>query len=359
MKSLSRNAIATLTGLSFIFLWPVQESLTHAFGTRPISRGSQKKSEPVGRHAGDPLIGEWRVQCGVSTYLNGKLDRSIKDKGDSLVVIEADPDGSFYLYRFPLGFGEGLPRLRKVVGNRYEGDDTVRGITTVVRQSVSLERDAIAIKQTLIDASSNKVKSETKCTGYRWRSSVRFWPAGRISEICSPDHRSAHLPDKKLAGRYQSVKPFSDGLAAAAIIPRGARSLKWGFIDETGRVIIPMRYDEVTSFHGGLAAVGNYHGPGRNLKWGVVEKLGPQVTPQVKYDAVKILGEGFAAVGYAVPGRPGVQWNLINRENTTIFHGFDDIGCFVEGRARATHIEGNSVRRGYVDKVGDFFADNK
>jgi hypothetical protein len=162
------------------------------------------------------------------------------------------------------------------------------------------------------------------------------------------------LPDKKLTGRYKSVTPFSDGLAAVAIVPKGALHKKWGFIDNTGRLVIPIRYDIVTPFNGGLAAAAKFYGRGRNPKWAVIEKLGPQVTPDVYYDAVKILGGGFAAVGYPVPGRPGLKWNLINRENTEIFHGFDDIGCFIEGRARATYTQGSVVHTGYVNNVGDF-----
>lgn len=222
-------------------------------------------------------------ECEVSTYLNGKLQRSTREARGFLLVVESDLDGSYYLYRFPVGFGEGLPRLRKVGENLYEGEDTFRGITTVSKQSVTVKNETINIKHRVFDAPSNQLQSDTACTGSR------------------------------LAARYRSVKPFSDGLAAVAGVPRGARTAKWGFIDETGRLVIPMRYDEVTSF-----------------------------------------GEG-----YAVPGRSGLRWNLINRENTTIFQGFDDIGCFVGGRAPATHTEGNSVRRGYVDKVGDFFADNR
>jgi len=91
----------------------------------------------------------------------------------------------------------------------------------------------------------------------------------------------------------------------------------------------------------------------------VIEKLGPQVTPYAKYDAVKILGEGFAAVGYVVPGHTGLRWNLINRENTTIFHGLDDIVCFADGRAHASYSEGGVIRSGYFNNVGDFILDRK
>jgi len=332
------------------------EPLNPIASARQRTPGSHKNPKSTGHDAVDPLIGEWRVKCEFRAYDKGE-SRPIQDQADSLVVVETDPDGSYYLYRFPVGFGEGLPRLRKVSDNRYEGADTIKGITTVVKQIVSLENDTITIKQTIFDAPSDQPKSETSCTGTRWRSPVKNWPAGSRTEICASDHGPAQSPDKSIAGRYASVRPFSDGMAAVATIAQGSRSQKWGYINETGRVVIPLRYDEVTSFHDGLAAVGNYYGTARNLKWAVVEKLGPQVTPQVKYDAVKILGEGFAAVGYAVQGESGLKWNLINRENTTVFHGFDDIECFVGGRARAAHKEGKAVRRGYVNKVGDFFAD--
>jgi len=108
-----------------------------------------------------------------------------------------------------------------------------------------------------------------------------------------------------------------------------------------------------------LATVGRAYGRGRNIKWGVVERLGPQVTPHVNYDAVKILGDGFAAVGYVVPGQRGLKWNLINRENTIIRYGFDEIGCFTGGRASASYSEGEVIHSGYINNVGDFFVVSK
>jgi hypothetical protein len=149
------------------------------------------------------------------------------------------------------------------------------------------------------------------------------------------------------------VKPFSDGLAAVAVTSQGGG--KWGFINETGRVVVPLRYDVVTPFYAGFAKVGRFLGHDRRIKWGLVEKLGPQVTSHLNYDDVKILGDGFAAVGYAVPGQPGLKWNLINRENTLILHGFDSFECFVGGRARASHTDQNGLHRGYINNVGDFF----
>lgn len=306
----------------------------------------------------DLLSGEWRVNCEVTVFENGKLLKHLREEKDSLVVIESDLDGSYHLYKFPAGFGEALPRLRRINQSQYAGEETVRGISTVIKQTVALAGGRITIKQTVVDASSNQVQTETTCSGSRSRSSIKMDAAGSV-QVCRPDPPSDDLPGKTVSALYKSVKPFSDDLAAVAIQPRKSQALKWGFIDRTGRVVIPMRYDVVSSFCDGLAAAGIVHGTGRTMKWCVIEQLGPQVTPYAKYDAVKILGEGFAAVGYVVPGSPSLRWNLINRENTTIFHGLNAIACFADGRAEASYSEGAVIRSGYFNKVGDFISDKK
>jgi WG containing repeat len=41
---------------------------------------------------------------------------------------------------------------------------------------------------------------------------------------------------------------FSEGLAAVSIHE------KWGYIDPTGKVVIPLKFDQILSFHEGLGA---------------------------------------------------------------------------------------------------------
>lgn len=341
-------SLAKLIALAFILSCTFEQSTIPATTLHFPSRFN----------AADRLSGEWGVNCEVKVYENGKLLKSFRDEKESLVVIESDLDGSYHLYKFPAGFGEALPRLRRISQSQYVGEDTVRGISTLIKQSVQLSGGRIIIKQLVIDAASKQVQTETNCTGSRSHSSMNIQtPDAR--PLCPPELSSDDLPEQKLTQGYKSVKPFSGDLAAVAIQSRKPRALKWGFIDRTGRVVIPARYDVVTSFRDGLAAAGIVHGTGRNVKWCVVEKLGPQVTPYAKYDAVKILGEGFAAVGYVVPGHPALRWNLINRENTTIFHGLDDIVCFAEGRAHASYSEGPVIRSGYFNKAGDFIPERK
>lgn len=61
--------------------------------------------------------------------------------------------------------------------------------------------------------------------------------------------------------KYLNVLDFSEGYAAVAVGGSWA-SLKWGFIDRTGREVVPCVYDDVGSFSEGLAAFK------RGDKWG-------------------------------------------------------------------------------------------
>lgn len=68
--------------------------------------------------------------------------------------------------------------------------------------------------------------------------------------------------------------------------------LKYGFMDSTGKLVIPYTYTKALDFSGGLAAVRDNNG-----KWGFVNKKGNLVIPY-KYDGVSYNGfqDGFALV---------------------------------------------------------------
>jgi WG repeat protein len=364
MQYQARITLVSLTAISFLAFSFSQTSVTQGAKLRTVAKQSQKANATTGSGASrgidrEVLNGEWRVRCAEKSYRNGTLLASSQDSDESLIVVQTDNDGSYRLYKFPNGFGEAFPRLRRVVSNQYAGRDTINGIATLVNQDVNLKNDKITIKQMTIDTPTNQTEVDISCTGERLQSTLRFPAFAPETANCQSDRTDGERPEPKIASGYKAVRPFSDGLAAVAQVPKGESNLKWGFIDKSGKVVIPLIYDVATSFHDDLAVVGKSYGRGRNLKWGVIEKLGPQVTPNVHYDAAKILGEGFAAVGYARPHRKGLKWNLINRENTTILHGFDDFACFVNGRARASYTDGGVVRKGFVNKVGDFFPEEQ
>lgn len=53
---------------------------------------------------------------------------------------------------------------------------------------------------------------------------------------------------------YSLVHGFSEGLASVAIEDRKG-NLKWGYIDTTGKEVIPLIYDDASDFSGGQAVV--------------------------------------------------------------------------------------------------------
>ncbi len=71
--------------------------------------------------------------------------------------------------------------------------------------------------------------------------------------------------DKKyeqLTSKYEFSGPFCDGLA------RVRQNKKWGYIDTTGSVIIPLKYNEVENFSDDMARVRV------GQKWGLLHKSG-------------------------------------------------------------------------------------
>ncbi|MBQ5623621.1 MAG: WG repeat-containing protein, partial [Alistipes sp.] len=68
---------------------------------------------------------------------------------------------------------------------------------------------------------------------------------------------------------------------------------KFGFIDKTGKEVIPFKYVYAESFSEGLAAVrvGSYIGG----KYGFIDKVGKEIIP-FKYDWVSCFSNGKAKV---------------------------------------------------------------
>lgn len=66
---------------------------------------------------------------------------------------------------------------------------------------------------------------------------------------------------------YDSACDFHEGLAGVC------RDGKWGFIDTSGREVVPCKYDAVNDFHEGLALVK------LDGKFGYIDKTGCEVIP--------------------------------------------------------------------------------
>ena len=87
---------------------------------------------------------------------------------------------------------------------------------------------------------------------------------------------------------------------------------KWGFIDKTGRMVIPAVYDDATAFSEGLVAVTV------NGKTGFIDKTGKMVIPAV-YDAGDLKYEDayYFENGTAAVCQDG-EWITIDRQGKEV-----------------------------------------
>jgi len=71
-------------------------------------------------------------------------------------------------------------------------------------------------------------------------------------------------------GDYEDAQPFTEGLAAVSW------NQKWGYINTSGKLLIPMQYEQESDFRGGYAAVYPYKSRGSAF----IDKNGMQVFAQ-------------------------------------------------------------------------------
>ena len=164
---------------------------------------------------------------------------------------------------------------------------------------------------------------------------------------------------------------FSDGLAAVK------QNGKYGFIDKSGNFVIPAKYEKVRSFSDGLAAVE------QNGKYGYIDDRGDFVIP-AKFDESWSFSDGLAIVkqdgkyGYVNKGgnivipvkfdlaydfsgglavvKQGDKWGSINKSgNFVIPAKFDDAYWFTDGLA----LVWQNRKKGYIDRQGNFYESQK
>ena len=125
---------------------------------------------------------------------------------------------------------------------------------------------------------------------------------------------------------------FSEGFACVV-----NKDGKKGFIDTTGKLVIPCKWDAAGSFVEGFAAVK------KDKKWGFIDTIGKLVIP-CEWDEVSNFAEGFARV------KKDEKWGFINTKGELA------IPCewgwavsFVEGFARVT----KDGKCGYINTKGE------
>lgn len=129
---------------------------------------------------------------------------------------------------------------------------------------------------------------------------------------------------------YDDVLNFSEGLAVVI------KDEKQGYIDKTGNVVIPFKDIVLSFFHEGLAIV--Y----KDMKNGFIDKTGKEVIPCI-YDVAEDFCEGLAKV------RKNDKYGYIDKTGKEVVPcRYKDAHSFSEGFA-AVNLDG---KWGYLDKTG-------
>lgn len=152
---------------------------------------------------------------------------------------------------------------------------------------------------------------------------------------------------------YNNISAFSEGLA---LVAKGTQYTyksfegKWGFIDASGEIKIPLIYDDAQSFQEGLAAINS------NGKWGFIDKKGYEVIP-TQYEFVSSFSEGLAAV-IKPNEKAGREMGFIDKTGMVVInfkyegleHNFKDgVACVNLG----------NNKKGYIDKEGNELTSQK
>jgi WG containing repeat len=117
--------------------------------------------------------------------------------------------------------------------------------------------------------------------------------------------------------------PFSEGLAAVARNANGQR--RYGFIDKTFAIKIPMIFDNARSFHNGFAAVKQYE------KWGFIDHDGNQIAGP-EFDYISDFSEGTAHF------RKAEKLGLIHSDGKTVYlQNINRVSEFSNGLAVAEY----------------------
>ena len=146
--------------------------------------------------------------------------------------------------------------------------------------------------------------------------------------------------------RFDAVWPLNnEGLLGVNI------GGKWGFIDETGKIVIKPQFDFMRPFNEGVAAVNIGGKPvskealylGQGGEWGYIDKTG-KIVVSIQLADASDFSEGLAAVKLLN------KWCYIEKTGKIVIHPlFDFAGHFSEGLAGVI-IE---KKLGYIDKSGN------
>lgn len=144
---------------------------------------------------------------------------------------------------------------------------------------------------------------------------------------------------------FCQAKPFQDGYAAVM-----ADDGKWGFINKSGREVIPFIYEEATSFSEGIAGVKV------DNKWGYINKKGETII-SYKYEKCTLFSEGIASVVDCIDGSFNLEkyWKIIDITGKDVFTLDEDYSSISEFHNGLAYVTYGPRIYGYYSIEGDYY----
>lgn len=143
---------------------------------------------------------------------------------------------------------------------------------------------------------------------------------------------------------YDYAGPFCDGLAMVMKYGEDGNK-KYGHLDKTGTVVIPLEYDWAYSFFDGLALVR------KDGKYGYIDTTGAVVVP-LEYDDAGNFSDGLAVV-FKYDADGSRKYSFIDKTGTVVSLEYNYVGPFSDGLAKVQKQDADgSYKNGYIDRTG-------
>ena len=148
-------------------------------------------------------------------------------------------------------------------------------------------------------------------------------------------------------GLGTDYKNFSEGLVAVY------RNGKYGYMNKMRELVIPYRYQYANDFKDGIAVVSQYD------KYGAIDQLGNTIVP-LKFDYLSDYSEGLAVYSEKNHWNDDSQYGFVDKKgNISIKAKWDSVNIFSEGLAAVKVGNGETGKWGIIDKTGNFIVKPK
>lgn len=180
-------------------------------------------------------------------------------------------------------------------------------------------------------------------TDYSFEGFARYISNGKTGFLRGDPARDDDPREFFIMASYDYADRFNEGVAV--VMSDG----KWGMIDKTRKLLVPMQFDGVLRMQDGFAGVL------KDGKAGFVNRAGKLKIP-LQYKRIRSFHDGLAAVQF-----PNDTWGYINKTGRVAWHDrsgkVTQLGDFHEGYAKVQGEVNGQRRWGFINKAFRFRID--